>query len=114
MSKLLDRSWAFARPRGMRYFVQSCLLNGSAEFSVRATMGSKCAVGRRSNNPDIFFCRSFSIVKKFMIMRASCEGHLRLIQGGLYDLHEFALACGTRRSDDGWADRQMAKGIFAG
>ena len=45
-----------SRPRGMRYFVQSCLLNGSAEFSVQGDNGQQ--VCRRqalhSNNPDIF------------------------------------------------------------
>jgi N-acetyl-anhydromuramyl-L-alanine amidase AmpD len=40
------------------------------------------------------------ILKKFMIMRASVRGAPALDPGGLYDLHELALASGTRRSDD--------------
>jgi hypothetical protein len=59
-------------------------------------MGSKRAVGRRCTLTSVF-----KHPEKLMIVHArACTGHLRLIQGGLSDLHELALASGTRRSDD--------------
>ena len=39
--------FCFLLPQLMIHFVLSCFLHGIAEFSVRATMGSKYAVGRR-------------------------------------------------------------------
>jgi hypothetical protein len=47
--------FALSPPRGVMYFVPSCLLNGNAELSVRATMGSKYAGGRLLLKSDILF-----------------------------------------------------------
>src|SRR5262245_40852083 len=73
------------------FLSESCPFNGSAEFSVRATMGSKYAVGRRCTPSDIFW----SVLhhpEKFAIMHArACMWHLCLIQGELYDLMNLRL-----------------------
>jgi hypothetical protein len=48
--------FALPLPRREMYVVASCLLNGTAEFSVWATMGSNNAVGGRYT-PTYPFCR---------------------------------------------------------
>jgi hypothetical protein len=59
----------------MMYFVRKLPFNESAEFSVRATMGSKYAVGRRCTSSDIFLVGFLYHPEKFTIMHArACMG----------------------------------------